>query len=699
MTTRTRSRSPNVFAKLRRKLRRGRSYDLSAQTTDDKERVCLRGVNDLPTSYDRPGTNNADSHSHINGDTVNIVPHLNGIHGGITATLGRRKNSTPVSSPLRYIGSRNIIRDENHGAVDKVLYYSSGRVSCEDVNSPNVTPAKTRHSRTNNDASSRDDHQDNDSPRKTVPPVVDPPRMTVLKVVAAKETMAVNTNCACPKPRDDNDIGGYSLCKDIGGMQLRSDDVRNNKIQPKDNTCWDDNKYTRPLDNMSRSLDNPIDAARTNQKNSSCAVDNDNVSHYHCETFDISPVARSRQMCLSINSTGTVTSGESENSTAESGEEADYTIVGDIEVQVPEDVATAYQSPSRKLRVATTDVRPKVKMAKAVMKKTEEDVLNSNASCDSSRRVASQLVLASDIDEIFVTIDRRVYRQTTEHRPTFSQLYASVPKGPIKSPVSRDSTDLVEEDATDDSSEIGTSPDEPREMDECEDLIPPLPSRNYSMGDDNYNAKMMRSISSTSASSATSTEDEPTHMSWAEVMKEAQTLGIPLRTPSRELDEKSPNSHSMSSMDTSCSSIDTTDGCASPGTGKRPERRRDKPKVKLPVLKNSNVSITDVHAELTADLHRRTLPPPLRSPKSASPKVQTSTLGRPRFHSSGHLTHQEVRGSQSRHSLQSMDSGVGQSRSSVSLDTGMSKARHGTSRETVPATQGKSITHILFQFF
>ena len=682
----TRSRSPNVFTKLRRKLRRGRSYDLSAQTADDKERVCLRGVNDLPTSYDRPGINNTD------GDTINIVPHLNGIHGGITATLGGRKSCTPVSSPLRYIGSRNI-RDENHGTVDKVLYYScaGGKVSCEDVSSPNVTPSKTRRSRTNIDTSSIDVHQDADSPRKTITPIVAPPLMTVVKVVAVNETMAVNSNCACPKPQDD-DVGGYSLCKDIGGMQVRGDDVRNSKFQPKDNTGWQAEKYARPLDNMCSSRDGPVDAdpARTNHEISSSDVDNHNVSRYHCETFDISPVARSRQMYSSINSTGTVTSGESENSTAESGEEADYTIVGDIEVQVPEDVATAYQSPSRKSRVVTTDARPKVKTTKAVTKKTEEDVLNT--SFDSSKRVASQLVLASDIDEIFVTIDRRVYRQTTEHRPTFSQLYASVPKGPIKSQVSRDSSDLVEEDATDDSSSgIVTSPDEPREMDESDDLIPPLPSRNYTIreGDDSYNAKMMRSISSTSASSAASTEDEPTHMSWAEVMKEAQTQGIPLRTPSRELDENPPNSHSMSSMDTSCSSIDTTDGCISPGTGKLPERRRDKAKLPVLVVKNSNVSITDVHAELTADLHRRTLPPPLRSPKSASPKVQTSTLGRPRFHSSGHLTNHEVRGSQSRHSLQSMDSGVGQSRSSVSLDTGMSKARHRASRDSVPSTQGR----------
>lgn len=717
------TKSPNVFMKIRRKLRKGRSYDLSATVADDKEGVCLKSVNDVPTSYDRPGINNtlppdSDIHSHINhnGDGVSVVPHLNGIHSNIAANIGSR-DSTPVSSPMRYGGNRSI-RDET---VDKSLYSSTTparKVSCEDISAQIQTPIKTPHSRTGSGACAREVQQTTDMP---LIPVVSPPQMTVAKVAAVKEKVAVNSNCVCLKPQqflEDNDVdigGGYSLCKDVSRMEVRDDDVRKDKIPPGDNAISSGNGEVENLPSSSAcyledsacSHDNPIhvEPVRTSHLKDASNLKKD----YHClvssDAFDIRPAVHNRQMCSSLNSTGTVTSGDSENSTAESGEEADYTIVGDIEVQVPEDVAVAYQSPSRKSsRAGAGDTRPKVKTVRAVTKETEEDVVNT--SCDTSQPMASQQVLANDSDDIFVNDDKRVYRKTTEHRldcpsSSFSQLYASVPKGPIKSQGGSESSNLVEEDGAEDSSSgVVTSPDELRDMEdetgeeECEDNIPPLPSRNYTIqeGDGDVSVKMMRSISVTSASSATSAEDEPTHMSWAEVMKEAQTLGIPLRTPSRELGDKLPNSRSTSSMDTSSSSIDTADGCTSPGGAKKPERRRDKIKLPSLVIKNSNVSITDIHAEVTTDMHRRTLPPPPRSPKSASPKVQTSTLGRPRFHSSGHLTSQEVRGSQSRNSLQSLDSGVGQSKSSVSLDTGMSKAKHGTSRESVPSTQGKLIT-------
>ena len=716
------TKSPNVFTIIRRKLRKGRSYDLSAQNTDDKEVVCLKSVNDVPTSYDRPNVNNTlstdgDIHSHVNhnGDSIGVGPHLNGIHNNIAATIG----STPVSSPMRYCGNRSV-RDET---VDKSVHSCATptkKVSCEDVNSQNQTPVKTWHSRTASEASARECLP---TPDTSHLPLVAPPHMIIAKSAAVKEKVAVNSNCVCQKPQplpeeDDVDIGGgYSVCKDVSKMQVRDDDIKQPKIPPGENSSTSETKKDAPnssarrLEDKDSSHDDAVcvEPIRTNQKIGAGNLSKDSHHPVNGDTFDICPAGRSRQFCSSINSTGTVsvTSGDSENSTAESGEEADYTIVGDIEVQVPEDVAVAYQSPSRKLsKAGASDTRPKVKTVsmKAVTKETEGDA--GNVSCDSSQPMAGQQVLVtSDSDDIFVNDDKRVYRKTTEHRldcpsSSFSQLYASVPKGPIKSQSASESSNLLEEEGADDSSSgVVTSPDEPREMgdetgeEECEDNIPPLPSRNYTIqegeADVNYNVKMMRSISVTSASSATSTDDEPTHMSWAEVMKEAQTLGIPLRTPSRELGEKLPNSQSTSSMDTSSSSIDTADGCTSPGGAKRPERRRDKIKLPSLVIKGGNVSISDVHAEVTTDMHRRTLPPPPRSPKSASPKVQTSTLGRPRFHSSGHLTSQEVRGSQSRNSLQSLDSGVGQSKSSVSLDTGMSKAKHSTSRESVPSTQGK----------
>ena len=68
--------------------------------------------------------------------------------------------------------------------------------------------------------------------------------------------------------------------------------------------------------------------------------------------------------------------------------------------------------------------------------------------------------------------------------------------------------------------------------------IPPLPSRNYRMTSERYTEDL--SMSSDMVSSHVSIEtdnEEKTHMSWEEVMKEAHSLGIPLSAPRSEVSE------------------------------------------------------------------------------------------------------------------------------------------------------------------
>jgi len=68
--------------------------------------------------------------------------------------------------------------------------------------------------------------------------------------------------------------------------------------------------------------------------------------------------------------------------------------------------------------------------------------------------------------------------------------------------------------------------------------IPPLPSRNYRVEADRYTEEW--SLSADMASSHVSVEtdnEEKTHMSWEEVMKEAHSLGIPLCAPRSEVSD------------------------------------------------------------------------------------------------------------------------------------------------------------------
>jgi len=77
------------------------------------------------------------------------------------------------------------------------------------------------------------------------------------------------------------------------------------------------------------------------------------------------------------------------------------------------------------------------------------------------------------------------------------------------------------------------------DMDSDDDsYLPPLPSRNYRITSERYAEDM--SVSSEMVSSQMSIEtdnEEKTHMSWEEVMKEAHSLGIPLSAPRTEVSE------------------------------------------------------------------------------------------------------------------------------------------------------------------
>ena len=145
---------------------------------------------------------------------------------------------------------------------------------------------------------------------------------------------------------------------------------------------------------------------------------------------------------------------------------------------------------------------------------------------------------------------------------------------------------------------------------------PPVPLRNYA--DDETVAPPGGRLQN---------RDEPTHMTWEEVRHEARTLGIPLRAHSSEHDA-------------------------------RPAADR-------------------------ADMiQRRTLPLPPASPVPAD---------RPRLHASGPLR------SQSRASLRSLDTGIGQSRSSLSLDAGIGRARLATepTPRSHPTAAGTSLYNTL----
>ena len=66
--------------------------------------------------------------------------------------------------------------------------------------------------------------------------------------------------------------------------------------------------------------------------------------------------------------------------------------------------------------------------------------------------------------------------------------------------------------------------------------LPPLPSRNYRNTSERYTEELM--MSPDTLSDHVSSNEERTHMSWEEVMKEAHALGIPLSAPCTELPDR-----------------------------------------------------------------------------------------------------------------------------------------------------------------
>lgn len=88
--------------------------------------------------------------------------------------------------------------------------------------------------------------------------------------------------------------------------------------------------------------------------------------------------------------------------------------------------------------------------------------------------------------------------------------------------------------------------------------LPPLPSRNYRNRSQRLGLEDLSILSDTVSSnaSAETNNDEQTHMSWEEVMKEAHALGIPLSAPRSEVsDSKSSVSVSSSDMFDSVDSL------------------------------------------------------------------------------------------------------------------------------------------------
>jgi hypothetical protein len=90
-----------------------------------------------------------------------------------------------------------------------------------------------------------------------------------------------------------------------------------------------------------------------------------------------------------------------------------------------------------------------------------------------------------------------------------------------------------------------------------EEYLPPLPTRNYMQASYRCEEAFLSSNSNNCSEVSVAADDsEQTHMSWAEVIKEAQALGIPLSGPKTES-----SSCRMSASFTGLDMSDSVDGC------------------------------------------------------------------------------------------------------------------------------------------